>query len=32
MKDNLENEFECIMFNILIFSEFEVKELVIKKY
>lgn len=31
MKDNLENEFECIMFNILIFIEFGVKELVIKK-
>lgn len=32
MKDNLENELECIMPNILIFSELEVKEFVIKKH
>lgn len=31
MKDNLENELECIMPNILISIELGVKELVIKK-
>ena len=32
MKDNLENELECIMPNILILSEPEVKELVTKEH